>query len=695
MTTDQPSKSPLPAAPGAPAGKKDGTRARPALTRSPPGAKAPDVYLSGAGQSGRGTKSLGQAARKSFPEANDATHAATGAVGKEGGNDSSSVSRRYAAAAAGGAVAGATGAGGTPGAALSAAESIGIEARKGVTETASAVTGGSPHVEPADARLGAGGTSYEGSGMKPAESMGSKVAKDAAVGGAAAATPPAMATAMLMSLYAWLKTIFFAALAMAANMGNLIWAFIVGVVKAVAKAVAAPFIAIGNFVGKAVGAVLGVGTATTLAPAAAVSSGVVTTVTAMAVIGSVLASALSQTALHEGKIDSDLANCAISTRSGSGAGAEVGADTTANAKAVYSVLKSWNMPDVNVAGILGNWSQESGLDPTSVEGIYTEPYRIGPRKKAAWKGDFTHVPGQSHGGIGLGQWSNGRTPMLLDYAKKKKTDWYTIETQLAFMAEGDTPRDMAAFKNMIKTSQGSPRKAAYHFHNKWERSADGPKKMAQRAASAEMWYGKMSGWSVRGSTAGGLVDTVGGGMHAIFGKCSNGGKGGKSNSVSPKDGGMSQEEAQELVDLYNEEGDRFLDARYGPDGGPSPCGSNHNHAMNCTSFATYFVNKYTTFQRYPQGNGIQTAHSIASMTGKQVTSTPSVYAVGSGPGSGPAGHTLVVLGIHGDKLIVGEAGYCAFMGRVSVKNASQMATQGWKWVPMEDDMLPADKIKKS
>ncbi|MEU7317907.1 phage tail tip lysozyme [Streptomyces sp. NPDC007083] len=634
-----------------------------------------------------------------------AANAAGGAAKKAVEGDGSSAGRRdagrYAGATASGAVAGAQagaaagGVGAVPGAAIGAAKNVGIEAGKDVVKGASAATEGSPEAEPADKRLGAGGTSYR-SGKKDAEGMGSKVAKGAAVGGATAAAPPTMAMVMLMSLYAWLKAMFFAALAMVANMGNLIWALIVAAVKAVGKAMAAPFIAIGNFIGKAAGAVFGMGAATTVAPVAAISSGVVATVTATAVIGSVFASVLNQTALHDGQIGSGSANCVVDTRGG-GAGAEVPADTVANAKAVYSVLKSWDMPDENIAGILGNWSQESGVDPTGVEGIFDEPYQVGSRKQAAWDGNFTHIPGQSHGGIGLGQWSNGRTSMLLDYAEAKNVDWYTIETQLAFMVEGDNPSDTTVFKDMIKTSQGSPSKAAYHFHDKWERSADGSTKMAKRAADAEMWYGKMSGWAVDDSTAGSvdriagdIVDTIGGGTTTILGNCSNVGK---VSPVSPTDGGMNREEAQDLVDLYNEKGDKFLDARYGPDGGPGSCGS--NHAKNCTSFSTYFVNKYTTFQQYPQGDGIQTAHAIASKSGKQITSTPSVYAVGSGPGSGPAGHTLVVLGIDGDKLIVGEAGYCAYMGRVSVKSASQMAAQGWKWVAMGDDMLPADQIKKS
>ncbi|MDO4254382.1 MAG: phage tail tip lysozyme [Kocuria sp.] len=635
-----------------------------------------------------------------------AAGAAGGAAQKAVEGDGNSAMRRgagrYAGTAASGAVAGAQagaaagGVGALPGAAIGAAKNVGLEGGKDAVEGASKVTGGGPDAEPADKRLGAGGTGYERRDKKDGELV-SKTAKGVAVGGAAAAAPPAMGLVMLMALLKWLKTMFFAMLAMAANAANLVLGFIVGVAKAVGHAIAAPFVAIGGLVGKAAGAVFGVAVTATVAPVATAASGVVATITAVAVLSTVATGVLNQGGYDDGR-GSSAANCFVNVGTG-GPGADVPANTEANAQAVYSVLKSWGMPDENIAGILGNWSQESGVDPTSVESIYDEPYQIGPRKQAAWDGNFTHIPGQEHGGIGLGQWSNGRTPMLLDYAQSKGVDWYTIETQLAFMVEGDNPSDVAVFKDMITTSQGSPAAAAKYFHDKWERSADNAQMMQERVADAEMWYGKMSGWSVDDSVAGGvedivgdIVDTIGGGINTILGNCD-------SDTAGPGglvDGGMNEEQAQQLVDLYNEEGDKFLDEKYGNSGGPGSCGD--NHAMNCVSFSTYFMNKYTSFQQYAPGNGIRTAYLIAEMTGKQMQDNPVPYSVGSGPGSGPAGHTLVVLGVDGDKVIVGEAGYCSYMGRVRVDSAARLKAEGWKFVDVSDligeggsdpDMLPA------
>lgn len=585
-----------------------------------------------------------------------------------------------------------------------AAKNTGLEAGKDAIEGVSEVTGGGPQAEAADKRLGAGGTGYErgsppdgnGDNSRDGELL-SKTAKGVAVGGAAAAAPPAMGLVMVMALLKWLKTMFFMLAALAANSASLVWGFLVGLAKAAAKSVASPFVAVGGFLGHAAGAVFGVSVATTVAPVATAAAGAAAMVAALVALGSLVIGVLDPAGIDDAP-EYRTAGCLVGVGRNAGAGAEVAATTEANAQAAYSVLKTWGMPEENIAGILGNWSQESGIDATSVEGIYDEPYRIGPRKQAAWDDNFTHIPGQTHGGIGLGQWSNGRTPMLLDYAKAKGRDWYTTETQLAFMAEGDNPGDVAVFKDMIKTSQGSPSAAAKYFHDAWERSADNAEMMQERVEDAEMWYAKMSGWSVDtsavdgvrnivGSTVGGIVETVGGAVGSILGNCEG------EAEVSPVglvDGGMDQEQAEKLIEAYNDEGDKFLDERYGNSGGPASCGN--NHAMNCTSFSVYFMNKYTSFQGYPSGNGIQTAHTIASMTGKQVSSTPTAYSVGSGPGSTAAGHTLVVLGVDGDQVIVGEAGYCAYMGRVRVDSAARLKTAGWVFVDVTDLIVNSGEL---
>ncbi|MFD7537484.1 phage tail tip lysozyme [Streptomyces sp. NPDC059819] len=616
---------------------------------------------------------------------------AGGAATKAIEGDSSSAARRnagrYAGAAVSGAVAGAQ-AGGLPGAAVGAAKNVAAEGIEDAVKGVSKATGGSPDAKPADQRaLGAGGTGYERGTSKDGEGLGAKAARGAAVGGGASAAPPAMGVIMAIAFLNWLKSMFFAAVAMAVNAGNLLWTLIVNIIKAVAHAIAAPFMAIGSLIAKGAGVILGVTISATVAPVAAAMSGVLAITAAVTLLSTVITGVLNSTALTEGNLNTQGATCVVNAANvGNGSGATIPVDAEKNAKEIYSALSSWGMPKENIAGILGNWSQESGIDPTSVQNFPTGTYAMTAEKASAAQ--------NTNNGIGLGQWTFGRNALLRQYAKSKSIDWYTSKAQLAFMIDGDNPDDVRAFKDMLKTPQGSPRAAALHFHETWERSADDAAEVALRGDKAEMWFGKMSGWSVDSSVPGGIADIVGGsienvlnGIDTIKGNCTI--KGG--TSVSLQEGGMSQEEAQALIDLYNKEGDKFLDDRYGDQGGPGSCGS--NHAENCVSFSTYFVNKYTTFQTYPDGDGRQTAYSIARETGKPMSSTPTAYSVGSGPGSGPIGHTLVVLGVQGDKVVLGEAGYCAYMGRVRVDSAARMAAAGWRFVDMSDDMLSSDKIK--
>lgn len=190
-----------------------------------------------------------------------------------------------------------------------------------------------------------------------------------------------------------------------------------------------------------------------------------------------------------------------------------GGDAEENAKKVYSILKYAGMSDENIAGILGNWSVESGVDPTSVETIHNEPYTLGPRKLAAQAADFrieaidagyaAKYPLIMRAGIGLGQWTDinpgpgGRNTMLRDFAKDKGGDWYELEIQMAFMLGGDDPMRVAVVQDMIDNSKGNPEAATEYFFKKWEGAGDssGP----TRAQAASEWYAKMSGWEVDSS----------------------------------------------------------------------------------------------------------------------------------------------------------------------------------------------------
>ncbi|MGH3996977.1 MAG: phage tail tip lysozyme, partial [Pseudonocardiaceae bacterium] len=279
--------------------------------------------------------------------------------------------------------------------------------------------------------------------------------------------------------------------------------------------------------------------------------------------------------------------------------------------------------------------------------------------------------------------------------------WSDLATQLAFMATEDSPGDVAVFNSMISKPQGTPAQAAVWFHHEWERSADDATGIAERSADADRWYALMSRWddlSTNGASPDGagsgaemstgagdsILDLVDGALpDAVTAGLTAAGcdQDGGTSFAGLRSGGLDPLAAQQLIDLYLREGDRFLDMRYGDQGGPGSCGS--DHAANCKSFSTYFMNRYTSFGQYAPGDGMDTAGSIAHMSGKTTSKTPSVYSVFSSGSSAP-GHTGVVLGIQGDNLIIGEAHYCAGRGNTRMVPATVWRSQQWTFVDVSD-----------
>lgn len=179
-------------------------------------------------------------------------------------------------------------------------------------------------------------------------------------------------------------------------------------------------------------------------------------------------------------------------------GATADADMEAMAQQIYGALSYVGMGDENIAGILGNFETESGVDPTSVETIFDEPYEIGPKKQAAEATDFNGYRlglQVEHAGIGLGQWTNERGSALREYAEDKNGDWFTVDVQLAYAMSEDSGSDI--FQDMIAgDSPGSddPGDAANFFLRKWERPADPDGNEPIRRKQASAWYAKMGAW---------------------------------------------------------------------------------------------------------------------------------------------------------------------------------------------------------
>lgn len=273
-------------------------------------------------------------------------------------------------------------------------------------------------------------------------------------------------------------------LAMGRNGARAVMSMFNTAMRSAAAAVASAGASVSAFTGGAISPVAG----TTVVA----GGGLVSTIMTIVMIGQVV-SPMSNPAVLGG----DEQECTVSTADMSiGDAALVDGDMEQDAKNIYGILSGLGMPDENIAGILGNFEVESGLDPTAVERVPItgdEYHRIGEQKQAAEKENFEGR------GIGIGQWTAERNVALRKYAEEKGGDWYDLQYQMAFMISDDSGADLV--REMIEgTNEGAdnPKSASRFFLQKWERPADhatgGPNDIT-RGENASKWFAKMSGWS--------------------------------------------------------------------------------------------------------------------------------------------------------------------------------------------------------
>lgn len=195
----------------------------------------------------------------------------------------------------------------------------------------------------------------------------------------------------------------------------------------------------------------------------------------------------------------------------------------ANAKRVYTALKAYGIPDVNIAGVLGNWTHESGIDPTGVEGIYDEKYTMGPKKTAAmanpnsytlntlfpkYKGKsinkkaYIGEDGLYYPGIGLGGFTGPATTKLIKFAKQHGMNWYDLDAQLQYASIPTSQGGYRDFMSGWKSPESSPAVAARVFLKKWEgiNPDIGWVKLSGRQQVANEYYNKFKTWDGMGGS---------------------------------------------------------------------------------------------------------------------------------------------------------------------------------------------------
>lgn len=146
---------------------------------------------------------------------------------------------------------------------------------------------------------------------------------------------------------------------------------------------------------------------------------------------------------------------------------------------VYTYLNGeYGLSATSIAGILGNWIQESGIDPIAVQGDWT--YRS--LKNAQNSTD-------DNKDIGFAQWSYKRRQNLVTFANQKyHGHWWEALCQLEFMTQQDGSF-VAILKNYALNDSDDVVKNAVDFNDDWEVSPDEKNKVeTTRGKNAQLVY---------------------------------------------------------------------------------------------------------------------------------------------------------------------------------------------------------------
>lgn len=224
------------------------------------------------------------------------------------------------------------------------------------------------------------------------------------------------------------------------------------------------------------------------------------------------------------------------------AGGPTGSAEEYAAKA-WAVAKAFGLSDEQAAGMLGNMQEESGMDPTTIEGIYNEPFDITAPQKAACVAnlpeslcDYTRTTmrqkyinsgfsirswttsagctmagaeggtrinsqayegtdGHFFPGIGLFGFTGPEGNALFNYATSTggTHNWYDFDLQMAFIFDTTGGYSRASWVESWKNQTvSSAADAAVQWNINFEGNASNFKG-AERAENATYWYNKFKG----------------------------------------------------------------------------------------------------------------------------------------------------------------------------------------------------------
>lgn len=234
----------------------------------------------------------------------------------------------------------------------------------------------------------------------------------------------------------------------------------------------------------------------------------------------------------------------------------------------WAVAKAFGLSDEQAAGMLGNMQEESGMDPTTIEGIYDEPFNIAGSQKAACVSnlpdslcDYTRTTlrqkyidsgfsimewttsggctmagatggkrinsqayegtdGHFFPGIGLFGFTGPQGNALFNYAASTngQYNWYDFDLQMAFIFDTTGGYSRASWVESWKNQTvSSAAEAAVQWNINFEGNASNFKG-AERAENASYWYNKFkgtSGDSAYAQSVIALANTIQGGSQSV------------------------------------------------------------------------------------------------------------------------------------------------------------------------------------
>ena len=224
---------------------------------------------------------------------------------------------------------------------------------------------------------------------------------------------------------------------------------------------------------------------------------------------------------NDGRYDDPVVGCsaaideASSGQNGSGSGIDADAMTVENAKKVYSFFKSIGHNDEQIAGILGNWQTESGIDSTKIESYYKNNYEWTDEKDSIFKGISAYTTGtvfpgyaaaglfinqqaykaedgKYYCGLGMLQATGPAAYRMVSLAEGANQNWYDFDWQLAFAYNGYRPGvfEKEAFRKITSVDEATGWVLANY------EGVPGHPSLSGRIQFAKDWYSQMKSWTV-------------------------------------------------------------------------------------------------------------------------------------------------------------------------------------------------------